>query len=129
MKRTEIKKLYENIIENGSKVTVCGWIKSIRVSKNLAFLSISDGSCFKPLQIIAESDKLAEFNEISKLNTVNLFLLRQQNSRLKSMLIKSQLKAHQLLTILCRKKLIVLNICVQYLIFVCAQILFRLHSR
>ena len=69
MKRTEIKKLYENIIENGSKVTVCGWIKSIRVSKNLAFLSISDGSCFKPLQIIAESDKLAEFNEISKLNT------------------------------------------------------------
>ncbi|MGN0552610.1 MAG: asparagine--tRNA ligase [Oscillospiraceae bacterium] len=69
MKRTEIKKLYENNAENGSVVTVCGWVKSIRVSKGLAFLSISDGSGFKPLQIVAESEKVSNFDEISHINT------------------------------------------------------------
>lgn len=69
MKRTEINKVYSGNYENGSEVTVCGWIKSVRISKNLAFLSISDGSCFKPLQIVAEADKLSNFESISKLNT------------------------------------------------------------
>ncbi|MGN1134874.1 MAG: asparagine--tRNA ligase [Oscillospiraceae bacterium] len=69
MKRTEIKKLYESSTENGSEVTVCGWVKSVRVSKGLAFLSISDGSCFKPLQIVAESEKISDFDEISHINT------------------------------------------------------------
>lgn len=68
MKRTEIKKLYENAPENGESVTVCGWVKSVRVSKGLAFLSISDGSCFKPLQIVAESEK-TDFDTVSHLNT------------------------------------------------------------
>lgn len=69
MKRTEIKKLYESSVENGSEVTVCGWVKSVRVSKGLAFLSISDGSSFKPLQIVAESEKISDFDEISHINT------------------------------------------------------------
>lgn len=66
MKRTDIKKVYTM---DGGEVTVCGWIKSIRVSKGIAFLSISDGSCFKPLQIVAEESRLGNFAEISKLNT------------------------------------------------------------
>lgn len=69
MKRTEIKKLFENAPENGATVTVCGWVKSVRVSKGLAFLSISDGSCFKQLQIVAESEKVDDFDVVSHLNT------------------------------------------------------------
>jgi asparaginyl-tRNA synthetase len=69
MKRTEINSIYSKDVKDGEEVTVCGWIKSVRVSKNVAFLSISDGSCFKPLQIVAEADKLAEFEEVTKLNT------------------------------------------------------------
>ena len=69
MKRTEIKKLYENSPESGADVTVCGWVKSVRVSKGLAFLSISDGSCFKQLQIVAESEKVDDFEAVSHLNT------------------------------------------------------------
>ena len=69
MKRTEIKKLYENAPENGANVTVCGWVKSVRVSKGLAFLSISDGSCFRQLQIVAESEKVDDFEAVSHLNT------------------------------------------------------------
>ena len=69
MKHTEIKKIYDSQFENSTAVVVCGWIKSLRLSKGLAFISISDGSCFKPLQIVAEADKITNFDEISKLNT------------------------------------------------------------
>ena len=69
MKRTELKKLYEDPQKFQEGVTVCGWIKSIRVSKGIAFISISDGSCFTPVQIVAEESKLPDFDAVSKLNT------------------------------------------------------------
>ncbi|MEG0615613.1 MAG: asparagine--tRNA ligase [Oscillospiraceae bacterium] len=68
MKRLEINKLFDNIDNfSNSEVTVCGWIKSVRASKNLAFVMINDGSCYKSLQVVA-SDNLPNFKEISKLN-------------------------------------------------------------
>ena len=69
MKRTELKKIYEDPKKFQEGVTVCGWIKSIRVSKGIAFISISDGSFFTPVQIVAEESKLADFDTVSKLNT------------------------------------------------------------
>lgn len=70
MKRTEIKSLFEKT-ENyaGNIITICGWVKSIRVSKGLAFVTLGDGSAFKNVQIVAEEQKLASFSEICKLNT------------------------------------------------------------
>ena len=69
MKRTELKKIYEAPENFQEAVTVCGWVKSIRVSKGIAFISISDGSCFSPVQIVAEESKLPDFETVSKLNT------------------------------------------------------------
>ena len=69
MKRTELKKLYEDPQKFQSGATVCGWVKSVRVSKGIAFISISDGSCFSPVQIVAEESKLANFDTVSGLNT------------------------------------------------------------
>ena len=69
MKRTELKKLYDSPDSFREAVTVCGWVKSLRVSKGLAFISISDGSCFTPVQIVAEESKVPDFETISKLNT------------------------------------------------------------
>ena len=69
MKRTELKKLYEDPQKFQDDVTVCGWVRSIRVSKGIAFISISDGSCFSPIQIVAEESKLPDFDMVSKLNT------------------------------------------------------------
>lgn len=43
--------------------------KILRTGKGIAFISISDGSCFTPVQIVAEEDRLGNFEEISKLNT------------------------------------------------------------
>ena len=69
MKRTELKKLYEDPQKFQEGVTVCGWVRSIRVSKGIAFISISDGSCFSPVQIVAEESRLSDFAAVSKLNT------------------------------------------------------------
>ena len=44
---------------------VRGWIRTQRTSKNLAFIELNDGSCFKNLQIVY-GDDLANFSEINK---------------------------------------------------------------
>ena len=64
MKRTEIAKIYaDGALKTGDKVTVAGWVKTSRESKNLGFVELNDGSCFKNLQIIVEADKLPNFKE------------------------------------------------------------------
>ena len=39
MERTEIVSLYKNTPADGTVVTVCGWAKNIRDSKNIGFIS------------------------------------------------------------------------------------------
>lgn len=38
-------------------ITVCGWVRTKRESKNVCFMEISDGSCLKNLQIIVDKEK------------------------------------------------------------------------
>lgn len=68
MKDTTIKQLYrqEGHLIN-QEVTVAGWVRTVRASKNFGFIELNDGSFFKPIQVVFE-DKLANFAEISKLN-------------------------------------------------------------
>ena len=64
-----IKQLYRQTDEYaGKKVTVAGWVRTIRVSKAFGFIELNDGSFFKNIQIVFEEDKLNNFAEISKLN-------------------------------------------------------------
>ena len=68
MELTEIRELYRNKEEYiGKKITVGGWIRSIRDSKTFGFIVVNDGTFFEPLQIVY-GDKLANFEEISRLN-------------------------------------------------------------
>lgn len=48
-------------------VEVCGWVRSVRSSKNFGFIMVSDGTFFEPIQIVYD-DKLQNFTKISKLN-------------------------------------------------------------
>ena len=66
MQRTELASLYTATPADGTKVTVCGWAKTVRDSKNIGFISLSDGSCYKPVQIVFQADKLANYAEIAK---------------------------------------------------------------
>ncbi len=68
MELTEIKSLFRNREEYlGKSVTVGGWVRSNRGSKNFGFLVLNDGTFFEPLQVVY-SDGLENFAEISKLN-------------------------------------------------------------
>ena len=79
MTRTEIASLYQSPASfSGKKVTVCGWVRTIRDSKALGFMELNDGSCFKGVQVVFEDKKIDNFKEIAKLNvgaavTVNGF--------------------------------------------------------
>ena len=67
--KTVVKDLFRKQDEFGEKeITVSGWIRNIRISKNFGFIELNDGTFFKNLQIVIESDKLDNFAELSKLN-------------------------------------------------------------
>lgn len=66
--RTSLKELnlqYESLSEK--EVQIAGWIKTLRDSKNIAFIELNDGSYFKNTQIIMESS-LENYQDIVKLN-------------------------------------------------------------
>ena len=66
MERTEIVSLYRQTPADGTVVTVCGWAKTVRDSKKIGFISLTDGSCYKPVQIVFQADKLENYTEIAK---------------------------------------------------------------
>ncbi len=64
-----VKELYRNSEAYvGKEITVAGWVRSIRDSKTIGFIVLHDGTFFETLQIVY-SDALANFAEISKLNS------------------------------------------------------------
>ncbi|MGN1098299.1 MAG: asparagine--tRNA ligase, partial [Clostridia bacterium] len=69
MQRTTIKALYRNPgLKDGERVRVAGWVRSIRNSGAFSFVSINDGSFFECLQVVIESDKLSNYDEIAGQN-------------------------------------------------------------
>ncbi len=69
MQRIEIANLYKNLPQDGQAVTLCGWAKTIRDSKKIGFIELTDGSCFKSLQVVFQADKLKNYTEIAKAGT------------------------------------------------------------
>ncbi|MBU5270246.1 asparagine--tRNA ligase [Clostridium cochlearium] len=67
MKKILIKQLYrekEKFINK--EITVAGWIRTERTSKNFGFIELNDGSFFKNLQIVIDTS-LDNFDKVSKL--------------------------------------------------------------
>ena len=67
MENLVLKDLYKNFKDYENKeVTVEAWVKTVRASKNFGFIEINDGSFFKNVQVVFNSD-LSNFSEVSKL--------------------------------------------------------------
>lgn len=67
MKKLIIKDLYRNTDEYIEKIiTLEGWVRTVRASKNFGFIELNDGSFFKNVQIVFE-DNLPNFSDICKL--------------------------------------------------------------
>ncbi len=63
-----IRELYKNQEDYiNKKITVGGWVRSIRDSKTFGFIVVNDGTFFSPLQVVY-NDTLDNFAQISRLN-------------------------------------------------------------
>ena len=63
-----VRELHKNTAAYaGKQVSIGGWIKNLRASKNFGFLVLSDGTFFEPVQVVI-SDKMENFAAISRLN-------------------------------------------------------------
>lgn len=64
-----LKDLFKTADElGGKKISVSGWIRTMRVSKMFGFIELNDGTFFKNVQVVFEQDKIDNFKEISSLN-------------------------------------------------------------
>lgn len=57
MKHTDIKEIFQNEAFIGTEATVCGWVRTARDSKNVAFLALNDGTTLNHLQIVIDKNK------------------------------------------------------------------------
>ncbi len=68
MELITIRELYRNREKYlDQKISVGGWVRSVRDSKSFGFIVLSDGTYFQPLQIVYH-DTMDNFAEISKMN-------------------------------------------------------------
>ena len=68
MKRIETKILQKDYKKyEGKSITVCGFARTVRDSKNIAFIELNDGA-FKSVQIVVEREKIKNYDEVVKQN-------------------------------------------------------------
>ena len=69
MKHTDIKAIFEDKSFLGTTVTVCGWVRTSRDSKNVAFIELNDGTTLKHMQIVIDKASGIALDEALKLGT------------------------------------------------------------
>ncbi|MCQ2465666.1 MAG: asparagine--tRNA ligase [Oscillospiraceae bacterium] len=67
MKHTDIKEVLTNPAYKGQQVTVCGWVRTARNSKNVAFIELNDGTSLKHLQIVIDKANDIEYENALRL--------------------------------------------------------------
>ena len=67
--KTTIKSIFANPNEFADKtVSVSGWIRTLRSSNAFGFIELNDGTFFKNLQIVFESEFIENYKEIASMN-------------------------------------------------------------
>lgn len=69
MKHTDIKEILTTPSYIGQTVTVCGWVRTARNSKNVAFIELNDGTSLKHLQIVIDKAADIEYENALRLGT------------------------------------------------------------
>ena len=59
----------------GQEITVGGWVRSNRSSKNFGFLVVNDGTFFTPIQVVY-ADALEDYAEITRINVGAAVIVR-----------------------------------------------------
>ena len=69
MKHTDIKSVFEDKSFLGKEVTVCGWVRTSRDSKSVAFIELNDGTSLKHIQVVVDKASDISLDEALKLGT------------------------------------------------------------
>ena len=68
MDLVNVRDLFRNQEQYAEQVvTIGGWVRNIRNSKNFGFIVVNDGTFFEPVQVVY-SDVLSNFEEVEKLD-------------------------------------------------------------
>ena len=77
MKRQKIAGIYESPAAfDGQRLTVCGWVRTVRDMKNFGFIELNDGSCFKSLQVVMARESIGNYDEIASQNVGAALIVR-----------------------------------------------------
>ena len=69
MEKIDIRKIFKELDTfNNKEITLAGWVKSTRDSKNFGFMDLNDGTCFKSAQIVFDANDIKNYSEIASLN-------------------------------------------------------------
>ena len=69
MKHTDISEVFKNSDLLETQVTVCGWVRTSRDSKSMAFIELNDGTTLKHLQIVINKADFDDISDYMKLGT------------------------------------------------------------
>ena len=69
MKHIDICEVMRNADFVGKSVTVCGWVRTARNSKNVAFIELNDGTSLKHLQIVIDKAQDIDYEDALHLGT------------------------------------------------------------
>ncbi len=69
MKHTDLFDLMNNPAYIGTQVNVCGWVRTSRDSKNMAFLELNDGTTLKHMQIVIDKAVIDNSSAYMKLGS------------------------------------------------------------
>ncbi len=69
MKHTDIRVIFEDSALIGTAVTVCGWVRTSRDSKNVAFLELNDGTALRHLQVVLDKAAFADISAYMPIGT------------------------------------------------------------
>ncbi len=69
MKHIDIINIMNSADYIGKTVTICGWVRTSRDSKNMAFLEINDGTSLKHMQVVIDKTVISDTTDFMRLGT------------------------------------------------------------
>lgn len=67
MKDIQLRELFRNTDKYADKeVIIRGWVRTNRNSNKFGFIELNDGTFFKSVQVVYETDKIENFDEVAK---------------------------------------------------------------
>ena len=67
--KTVVKEIFANPEKfDGKEVSISGWVRTLRSSNVFGFIEINDGTFFKNIQVVFESENIPNYKEIASMN-------------------------------------------------------------